>query len=562
MNQQPETNTALYCRLSIDDARESESNSIANQKAIITKYVQENGFRNTQFFVDDGYSGVLFDRPGLTAMMEGVKNGSIKTIIVKDHSRLGRNRLVVGMLLEEEFERYGVRYIAILDNIDSDKGLSDLVPMQDLFNEWHAKTTSQKIRAVAQSKGNAGLPLSNNPPYGYKKNPDGKHWLVDKPAAAVVERIYALCMAGKGPRQIAEILRKDNILTPGEHWRSIGRKTAAPLPVVPHGWETRTVSDILGRMEYIGHTVNFRTYSKSFKKKKRLKNDPSQWKIFEDTHQPIISIAVWERVQEIRKGRRRRSKTGKVSLFSGLLECADCGKKMYYCASRTYEERQNHFNCGAYRNKRQCSAHYIREAVLHDLVLTHIQRVMAYVKRYEGMFIQNAVQKTAEEQTKAIAAKKKALEQHRKRIAELDLLFQKLFEGNATGRITDERFITMSKAYEAEQAQIKQEAAALEADLAQEKQAAANTERFISIVRRYTEINALTPTILHDFIEKIIIHAPDKSSGKRKQKVEIHYNAIGIIDVPTEDEIAQFLREHQQRRTTEQAAQTAKTKSA
>lgn len=446
-----------------------------------------------------------------------------------------------------------------MDNIDSDKGLSDMVPMQDLFNEWHAKNTSQKVRSVIQAKGNSGLPLTSCIPFGYKKDPDGKHWLVDKPASEVVKRIYALCMGGQGPSQIANALAKDEVPTPGEYWRSIGRPTVAPLPAKPFGWQARTISDILGRPEYIGHTVNFRTHTKSFKNKTTIKNDPSEWKIFEDTHDPIVETAVWDRVQEIRKGRRRRLKTGKVSLFSGLLECADCGKKLYYATCRTCNIGQDHFICGNYRNNiGTCTAHYIRETVIHDLVLEHMQRVLAFVQQYESIFIRVVNNKTTEEQARAIVMKRKMLDQQRKRIAELDMLFQRIYEDSVANRISEERSLRMSASYESEQAALKPRVAKLESELAEENQAVANTERFLSIVRKYTEIETLTPTVLHDFIEKIVIYAPDRSSGKRKQKVEVFYNAIGIIDVPSQDEMVELLKERKRRRAA-QAIPQAKT---
>jgi len=555
MSKQPEPITALYCRLSQEDAREGESNSIQNQRAILAKYAKENGFRNAQFYVDDGWSGVVFDRPGFLSMMEGVKNGTVKTIIVKDHSRLGRNRLVIGTLLEEDFERYGVRYIAIMDNIDSDKGLSDLVPMQDLFNEWHAKNTSQKVKSVMLSKGNAGIPLTTTIPFGYKKNPDGsKYWVVDEPAAKVVRRIFALCMDGYGPTQIAKILYRDQVPTPGEYWRGVGRKAGAAIPERPCQWATESVQHILGRMEYLGHTVNFRTHVKSFKNKRKVLNDPSEWKIFENTHEPIVDRSVWERVQELRKNKRRNTKIGKTSLFSGLLECADCGAKLYFCTSSVYtDESQDHFVCSHYRsNTGSCTAHFIRDIVLFDLVLAHLQQVLHYVRNYEDVFVQTMRKKSVEEQTQAIVEKRRTLERNGRRIAELDSLFRKAFEENAAGRISDERYLKLAAAYESEQGVLQRESVRLESELAEERQAAEDIDRFLSLVRSYTEIDTLSPTILHEFIEKIVVHAPDRSSGKRKQKVEIFYRFIGIFDLPDGDEMVEILRERRQRKLAEQ----------
>lgn len=559
MIKQSESITALYCRLSQEDAREGESNSIANQKAILAKYAKENGFGNTQFFVDDGFSGVVFDRPGFLSMMDGVKNGTVKTIIVKDHSRLGRNRLVIGTLLEEDFERYGVRYIAIMDNIDSDKGLSDLVPMQDLFNEWHAKNTSQKVRSVKHAKGNAGIPMTSAAPYGYKKKPDGsKLWVVDEIAAEVVKRIFALCMGGKGPTEIARILTAEKIPTPREHFESQGVNIGARLPLVPGHWSGDAVAKILERQEYLGHTVNFRTYRKSFKIKKKLLNDPSQWKIFENTHEPIIKESVWTRVQEIRKNKRRPVRSGKVSIFSGLVFCKDCGAKLYFHARP--DESQNSFNCSSYRSDvKKCSAHYIREITLFNLVLVHLQRVFEYVKQFESIFVRTVCEKSTEEQARSFSVKQKTMAQKSKRITELDLLFQRLYEDNVASKISDERFLKMSSDYETEQAMLKQELEKLSSEFDEEKQAAVNTNRFIALVKSYTEIEKLSPTILHDFIEKIVVNAPDKSSGKRKQTVEIFYNAVGILDVPSQDEMVEMLKERKRKRSAEQSQKQIKT---
>ena len=536
MIKQSESITALYCRLSQEDAREGESNSIANQKAILTKYAKENGFGQTQFFVDDGFSGVVFDRSGFLSMMESVKNGSIKTIIVKDHSRLGRNRLVIGTLLEEDFERYGVRYIAIMDNIDSDKGLFDLVPMQDLFNEWHAKNTSPKVRSVKHAKGNSGIPMTSAAPYGYKKKPDGsKFWVVDEIAAEVVKRIFALCMDGKGPTEIARILSADNIPTPREHFDSQGVNIGARKPLVPGHWSGDAVAKILERQEYLGHMVNFRTYRKSFKIKKKLLNDPSEWKIFENTHEPIIKESVWTRVQKIRKNKRRPVRSGKTSIFSGLVFCKDCDAKLYFHGRPN--EAQNSFNCSSYRGDVQsCSAHYIREITLFNLVLVHLQGVLEYVKQFENIFVKTVCEKSTEEQSKAFAVKQRAIAQKSKRITELDLLFQRVYEDNVNKRISDERFLKMSSDYETEQAVLKQELTKLPA-----------------------EIEELSPTILHDFIQKIVVHAPDKSSGKRKQTVEIYYNAVGVIDVPSQDEMVEMLKERKRKRSAEQSQKRVKT---
>jgi site-specific DNA recombinase len=552
--QSDENITALYCRLSQDDDREGESNSILNQKTILSKYAKDNGFRNTEFFVDDGYSGTAFDRPGFLGMMEGVKKGIIKTIIVKDHSRLGRNRLVIGTLLEEDFERYGVRYIAIMDNIDSDKGLSDLVPMQDLFNEWHAKKTSQKVKDVAISKGLAGIPLTSIIPYGYKKDPNGsKYWVVDEVTAEIVKKMFDLCIAGKGISQIAKQLEGEKILTPTEYSQSQGRATIGNLPTNPHRWAARTVSDILQRIEYLGHTVNFRTYVKSFKNKKMMKNDPSKWKIFEDTHESIICKEQWSRVQELRQNKHRRTKTGKKSMFAGLLKCSDCNSKLTFQTTSTSKPNQDNFVCGNYRsNTGTCTSHYILEMIVYDLVLTHIKRTLSYVQQFESNFVRQVSQNSNAEQKKDIANKRKVLVKNEQRINELDVLFQRIYEDNVVGKISDERFEKMSATYESEQNDLKVQVAELENQLNKDEQSVINTDQFLTTVKRYTEITELTPTILNEFIEKIIIHAPVKNNVKRTQEVEIFYNSVGVLNVPDAEEMAVMLEERKKLKQKEQ----------
>ena len=457
MNRQSDKITALYCRLSRDDELQGESNSITNQKSIVEKYAKENVFKNIKFFVDDGYSGVSFTRPSFMELMEFAESGKIGTIIVKDHSRLGRNRLVVGQLLEEDFVRLGVRYIAIMDNIDTKDGLSDFLPVQDWFNEMHAKNTSKKVRAVFQNKGMSGKPLTTVIPYGYKKNesnPD--EWLIDDEAAEVVRKIFSLCVAGYGPTQIANQLFSEGIPTPTEYWQSQGRKTSA-LPVVPHKWAARTVADILERQEYIGDTVNFRSTTRSFKDKTKIERPKEEWKVFENTHEAIIDRETWELVQTLRANKRRPNRTGEVSIFSGLLYCGDCGEKLYYSVTNNYKKEQAYFFCSNYRkNTANCSAHYIREKVVYTIVLESLRRVLFYVQAFEKQFVQEQLEKSSEEQKKELAKKRRELAKSEKRIAELDVLFQRIYEDNISGKLTDERFTTMSANYEEEQKSLKE----------------------------------------------------------------------------------------------------------
>jgi len=537
--------TALYARLSRDDEKEGVSGSIQNQKVILEKFAKDNKLPNPRFFYDDGFSGVTFTRPAFMEMMELAEQGLIGTIVVKDHSRLGRNRLVVGQLLEEDFVRLDIRYIAIMDNIDTAKGISDLVPMQDLFNEWHAKNTSDKVRKVMQSKGMSGKPLTTNPPFGYMKNPDNKdEWIVDEPAAKIVRKIFDLCVSGLGPTQIAKRLKAEKVLTPTEYWNSIGRKCGKP-PGRSFNWCSATVSDILAKQEYCGDTVNFRTTSKSFKLKKRLDRPQEDWQIFPNTHPAIIDRETFALVQELRQHRRRPTKSGIVSMFSGLLYCADCGEKLYYSVTNNYKREQAYFFCSAYRkNSDICSAHYIREKVVEQLVLESMQRVLWYVQSYEKLFAQRQLEEFGEKQKKELAEKRRELDKAKLRVREIDGIIQKLYEDNATGKISDERFATMSVSLENEQSELKDRIPALENELENAKIKTEGLQRFIDKAKQVTRLESLTPELVHEFIEKIVVSAPEYKDGKRCQKVEIYYNGVGIVREPTAEEMEEYFQEH------------------
>lgn len=537
--------TALYARLSRDDEKEGVSGSIQNQKVILEKFAKDNKLPNPRFFYDDGFSGVTFTRPAFMEIMELAEQGLIGTIVVKDHSRLGRNRLVVGQLLEEDFVRLDIRYIAIMDNIDTAKGISDLVPMQDLFNEWHAKNTSDKVRKVMQSKGMSGKPLTTNPPFGYMKNPDNKdEWIVDEPAAKIVRKIFDLCVSGLGPTQIAKRLKAEKVLTPTEYWNSIGRKCGKP-PERSFNWCSATVSDILAKQEYCGDTVNFRTTSKSFKLKKRLDRPQEDWQIFPNTHPAIIDRETFALVQELRQHRRRPTKSGIVSMFSGLLYCADCGEKLYYSVTNNYKREQAYFFCSAYRkNSDICSAHYIREKVVEQLVLESMQRVLWYVQSYEKLFAQRQLEEFGEKQKKELAEKRRELDKAKLRVREIDGIIQKLYEDNATGKISDERFATMSVSLENEQSELKDRIPALENELENAKIKTEGLQRFIDKAKQVTRLESLTPELVHEFIEKIVVSAPEYKGGKRCQEVAIYYNGVGIVREPTAEEMEEYFQEH------------------
>ena len=530
MTKQPDKITALYCRLSRDDEQDGLSGSIKNQQTILEKYAQENGFKNTRVFIDDGWSGTNFARPAFTEIMELAERGLIGTLIVKDHSRLGRNRLIVGQLLEEGFDSLGVRYIAIMDNIDTAKGISDLVPMQDLFNEWHAKNTSQKVRNVFKSKGMSGAPLTTNPPFGYLKDPESKNgWMVDEDTAKTVRQIFAWCVDGLGPTQIAKRLKAAKVPTPTEHWGNIGRNCSKP-PAVPYNWCSATVADILNKQEYCGDTVNFRSTTKSFKNKKKIERPPEEWQIFKDTHPAIIDRETFALVQELRKHRRRPTKSGIVSPFSGLLYCADCGEKLYYSVTNNYKREQAYFFCSSYRkNSEVCSAHYIREKVVEQIVLESMQRILLNVQVFEKEFARKQMDCYTEDKKKQLAAKRRELSKAKKRIAEIDTLIQKIYEDNASGKLSDERYATLSLSYEEEQKTLKAAVPEMQAYLETETDKTESLQRFIQKVKQITELKALTPELIHEFVDKIVVYAPRYLDGKRVQLLDIYYSSVGIL---------------------------------
>ena len=538
--------TALYARLSRDDEKEGISGSIQNQKAILEKYASDNRLPNPKFFFDDGYSGVSFTRPAFMEIMELAEQGLVANLVVKDHSRLGRNRLVVGQLLEEDFVRLNVRYIAIMDNIDTANGVSDIVPMQDLFNEWHAKNTSDKVRRVMQSRGNAGIPLTTNVPYGYKKDPmDKNRWMVDGPAAEVVQRIFRMSVSGLGPTQIAKKLRSEGVLTPSEYQRGNGVNCPTKLPEYPHKWCSHTVAEILDRQEYVGDTVNFRTYRQSFKLKKQLDRPQEEWKVFPNTHPAIIDRETFALVQNLRQHRRRPTRTGAVSMFSGLLYCADCGSKLGYSATNNYKREQAYFFCSGYRkNTDLCSAHYIREKVVAQLVLEGLQRLLWYVQVYEERFAQEQMERFGLQEKRELTAKRRELDKAKQRVSEIDQLIQKSYEDMSKGLLSEERFATLSLSLEAEQKQLKMVIPAMEASLDVTTDKAADLQRFIERARQVTRLTELTPEIVHEFIEKIVVSKPDKVDGKRHQRVDIHYNTIGLWCAPSPEEMEKLFQEH------------------
>ena len=527
--------TALYARLSKDDEQQGESLSIENQKRILETFARDNGFLNCRFFVDDGWSGANFQRPGFMEMMDCVESGEVKCVITKDLSRMGRNYLQVGMFTEITFPKKGVRFIAINDGVDSAQGENDLTPLKNLFNEWMVRDTSKKIKAVKRAKGMSGKPTTTQPVYGYLMGED-ERFIVDEEAAPVVKQIYDLCLAGNGPSKIARVLTEQGVPTPGTlEYRRTG-STRRYHPGYECKWATNTIVHILERKEYLGHLVNFKTEKVSYKVKSSVENPEEKQVIFENAHEPIIDPDTWERVQELRKQRKRPNRYDEVGLFSGLLFCADCGSVLYQQRYENKTRKQDCYICGNYKKRtHDCTAHFIRTDLLTAGVTANLKKITAYAAKHEKQFMKLLVQQNEDGGKRRNAAKKRELEAAEKRIGELSAIFKRLYEDSVAGRITDERFSALSADYEAEQRQVREHAAELQAELSKAQEASVNAERFMNIVRRHISFEELTPTLLREFIEKIVVHECSYDENKhRRQEIEIYYSFVGKVDLPDE----------------------------
>lgn len=542
--------TALYCRLSRDDDQQGDSNSIVNQKAFLARFAREKGFRNIEYFVDDGYSGANFQRPDWQRMMALVDEGKIGIVVAKDMSRIGRNYLEVGMYTEITFPQNHVRFIAVNSGVDSaNQQDNEFAPFLNIINEFYVKDGSKKVRASMKLKGESGEYLTTIPPYGYMKDPeDKKKWVVDAEAASVVRRIFSLCVDGNGPTQIARILREKQVPTPTVYQSRMGQAVRCIPPDNPYNWNGSTVSAILERMEYCGHTVNFKTHRQSYKIKKTIENPPEQWKIFRNTHEAIVDEETFERVQELRRNKRRPAKTGKTNLFSGVAYCADCGEKMYYCTTQNFEERQDHFVCSTSRKKGKdvCGTHFIRAVVLEKGVLRFLQILLWYISDCESLFREKLGAKRKEDFKKELSAKRRQLTQAQRRIEELDRLFKRIYEDNISGKINDSRFQKLSGDYENEQAELTKKVQTLEQEIVKQQEEADSIEQFIRRAKKYPELTELTPAILHDLVNKVYVCAPDKSSGHRVQDVRISLACIGFLP---ESIISEMVNHTQENRT-------------
>ncbi|MBQ3055512.1 MAG: recombinase family protein [Oscillospiraceae bacterium] len=538
--------TALYCRLSQDDGREGESNSISNQKEILMQYAKQHGFLHPEFFIDDGVSGTTFMRPDFQRMQKMAENGEIATIIVKDLSRFGRNYLEVGKYLEIAYPTLGIRFIAIQENVDTMNNTgTEMMPFNNIFNEWYAAQTSKKIRAVQKAKADNGERVSASIPYGYKKSPDNpKQWIIDEPAAEVVRYIYKLCLEGLGPTQIAKRLRAEKILCPTAYFESVGKATANKTPSDPYRWCGDTTKRIIDNRQYTGCTINFKSSMISYKIHKRLPNDESEWQIIPNTQEAIIDETTWERVQELRKNRRRNTATGRESIFSGLVYCADCGSKLYFCASKSITEKQEFYRCAAYKeNTGTCSIHYIRDIVLRQLVLETIQKVAEFVQGFEPVFVYLFAKKNAEGREKNIRAMKIKAEQSKKRIAELDKLIERIYTDNVMGKISDERFAIMSSNFEAEQKELRESLSNLEQSIVDAETEKVDMKRFLETIRECTDLKELTPAIVNTLIKRIEVHNSIVVDGVKRVPIDIHFTAVGLISLPDEKELLELIEE-------------------
>ncbi|RKJ75010.1 DUF4368 domain-containing protein [Butyricicoccus sp. 1XD8-22] len=527
--------TALYCRLSQEDMQAGESESIQNQKLILQRYADEHFFLNTRFFVDDGFSGVSFEREGLQAMLREVEAGNVATVITKDLSRLGRNYLKTGELIEIIFPEYDVRYIAINDGVDTAREDNEFTPLRNWFNEFYARDTSKKIRAVKQAKAQRGERVNGEVPYGYIADPNDRNHLIPDPETAhIVKQIFAMYVRGDRMCEIQNWLRDNEILTVGElRYRRTG-STRHPRPQLNawYNWPDKTLYDILTRQEYLGHTITAKTCKVSYKSKKTRKNPEDKRYFFPNTHEPLIDEETFALAQKRIATRHRPTKSEEIDLFSGLLFCGDCGYKMYLQKGAGTPERKHAYTCGNYRNRARndflCTTHYIRKSVLKELVLADLQRVLAYVKEHEQEFIHTAAECGEQAAKKALAQQRKELDKAERRMDELNLLFRKLYEDMALGRLSNEQFALLTSGYEDEKAALTKRAAELRQEIDTAAEQGADVRRFVALVRRYSEISELTYENVHEFIDRILVHELNRETNTRK--IEIFYSFVGKVD--------------------------------
>ena len=559
--------TALYERLSRDDEMVGDSNSIVNQKKMLEDYAKQNGYTNIEHFTDDGYSGGSFDRPDWKRMVAGIEDGSIGTVIVKDMSRIGRDYLQVGFYTEVMFKEKEVHFIAIANGVDNQKReSSEFAPFLNIMNEWYIRDSSRKVTTVLRARGMEGKHTTNNAIYGYRKSEEDKNqWVIDEEAAEVVRRIYRMSLEGKGPYEIARILSEEQIERPSYYLakRGLGTCRSNNNTATPYVWRGATVRDILSKPEYMGHTVNFRSYKESYKDKRAKKTPKADWVIFKNTQEAIVSEEMWNKVQELRKTVRRTDTVGEANPFTGLLYCADCGAKMYNHRGGAGRARnwkgelngkrrpdRDEYNCSTYNLSRQsydkqCSQHYIRTEVVRKLVLETIKAVSDYVITNEEEFINRIYSSSRDKQKESIRSLKRKIAQDTKRVNELNMLMKKLYEDNISGKLSDKRFEFMLSEFENEQDTLEISMENAKAEIEKYESDTVRADKFIELVKRYTDFSELTTPMLNEFVEKILVHEADYSSGERVQEVEIYLNFIGKFELPVKEPTADEIAEHE-----------------
>ena len=523
--------TALYERLSRDDDNAGDSNSIVNQKKYLESYARQRGYTNCRHYTDDGWSGGNFERPAWKQLIADIEAGKVAHVIVKDMSRAGRDYLQTGFYTEVFFRQHGVHFVAIANSVDSDdQNSNEFAPFLNIMNEWYPRDTSKKVRVSLRQRGTSGKHMGK-PPYGYRCDPEDKdHWILDEEAAQVVKLIFDLCIDGKGPEQIERILEEKQILTTRALYAKRKKK---PMPERPYHWGNQSIVAILERQEYTGCTCNFKTYSKSYKLKKRIPNEPEDMFYLPDTQEAIVSQAQFDRVQELRKNKRRPVKAERQGLFSGLLFCADCGSKLHFATSKRFEGKQDRYVCCHYKSNRgTCTAHYIREDVLREIVLERIRAVNEYIRDDVDAFQEEWLQCRRTDQERSIRDDKKKVEQAKKRLFDLDVIISWLYEDYVLGNLSQDRYKKMSADYEAEQERLKLEIEVIEEWVEQREEMNDGLDAFIVLTQKYVDVEELTQTIVNEYIKKIVVYAPDKSSGKRTQKVKIYFNFVDDVDIP------------------------------
>lgn len=544
MTRQPEKDTAIYTRLSRDDELQGDSNSIIHQKELISKYAADHGFRNIRFFVDDGYSGTNFQRPGFQEMLSEIEAGKIGTVIVKDMSRLGRDYLKVGFYTEIFFPQKGVRFIAVNNGIDSENQQeTDFTPFLNIMNEWFARDTSKKVRAIKRAQGMAGKHTAVHPLYGYKKDPDDpEKWIIDNEAAEVVRRIFRLTINGKGPYEIASMFEKERILCPSAYLAGQGAGNYRNRDFAdPYRWWGTTVSYILNRMEYMGHTVNFKTEKTSFRDKRRHLTPKDSWVIFENTQDAIIDEETFQTAQKLRKTCRRSTSIGEANPLTGLLYCADCGARLYNERGKSKGGYKDIYTCSSYRkHTTTCTMHFIRTDVVRELILSALRSISEYAKANREAFERLVMDTTSTRQTQQMKESRKTLTDSQRRYDELDVLIQRTYEDHVAGKLNDKRFLKLSQQYEAEQEQLESELKRLTAEMETMQEQTGRVDKFMALVDRYTSFDELTTPMLNEFVEKVVVHERESVGRyKRKQRVDVYFNFIGLVELPAEPDTAQ-----------------------